>query len=166
MFNSGPCGLPPYCIKSEARLRHKYTTAFCGTGPLSSTRRAVGSRYLARAHPIQRKSPVFWLCLESMKRGSKICVAANAFGLLLYVILVVRILHRIHVEDRPSDFGDAMMYDLTAFPIMLVFAITNASWVIWGSVQLVRYRERRPLILCAVAIVTWSLSILILSNFS
>ena len=102
-----------------------------------------------------------------MKRASEIYVGANVFGLFLYAVFIMRIQYEMHAEQRHyADFGDSMTFALTALPVLVIFSITNASWAIWGSTRLIRHNDRKPIIWCALVIVAWVISVLLLRDFS
>ena len=101
-----------------------------------------------------------------MKLMLYLFTVANLAGLFLYTHFVRAIQQMMQMEERDySDFGDNVEFMCTALPVLVICLLLNFVWGSMGLRDAAQFRGWRSFASCAVIVVVWVTTILMVRRF-
>lgn len=97
----------------------------------------------------------FLIELAQDVRKAKYWFLANIFGILLYLYYASRIWASPGEEGLPGGPGDPIIWTLSAFPVLVIFFLTNMAWLLLIINQWRRNKDWRPLIVFLFVCAFW-----------
>jgi hypothetical protein len=98
-----------------------------------------------------------------MRPSLFIFLAVNLVGLLLCIDIIGGIESTAKMEERDYyDFGDSILFLITAVPVFLICSLVNIFWGAKALIEIFRRKNYHSAMIWGAAVLTWAAVFLLL----